>query len=80
MPRALPVIDPDRCTGCGRCIGACPPHVLWLEVQGPHGWGRKCSTLHDPAHCTGCAQCAVVCPFDAISMKKTPPGPHKDRS
>lgn len=72
MPRALPVIDPQRCTGCGRCISACPPHVLWLEVQGSHNWGPKCSTLHDETHCTGCAKCALVCPFDAIEMVRKP--------
>ncbi|HEX5355239.1 MAG TPA: 4Fe-4S binding protein [Aquabacterium sp.] len=72
MPRALPVIDPSRCTGCGRCVSACAPHVLWLEAQDPRGWGPKCSTLHDEAHCTGCAKCAVVCPFDAIEMVRKP--------
>ena len=62
--RALPRIDPARCTGCGWCIGACAPHVLSLQAG---GW-RKTSTLHDAAGCTGCALCAVRCPFDAIAM------------
>ena len=30
LPKALPEIDPDRCTGCGRCVAACEPKVLWL--------------------------------------------------
>jgi ferredoxin len=62
----LPDIDPARCTGCGWCVAACPPHVLSLE---PTGWTKK-SVLHDPAGCTGCAKCAVRCPFDAITMRK----------
>lgn len=62
--RALPRIDPARCTGCGWCIGVCAPHVLSLQAGG----GRKTSTLHDAAGCTGCALCAVRCPFDAIAM------------
>ena len=66
--KALPLIHPDRCTGCGRCIGACPPRVLWLEADGPNGMGRKRSVLHDAPGCTDCAKCAVACPFDAIEM------------
>ncbi len=72
-PKALPQIAPERCTGCGRCIGACPPKVLWLEAAHPRGWGPKKSVLHDAKACTGCAQCKVVCPFDAISMVKALP-------
>ena len=68
VPKALPTIDPQRCTGCGWCIAVCPPHVLSLTVQGTGPWGPKCSTLHDVPGCTGCALCAVRCPFDAIRM------------
>lgn len=63
---ALPVIDPARCTGCGWCVGVCPPHVLSLHAAG----GRKTATLHDAPTCTGCALCAVRCPFDAIAMRR----------
>jgi ferredoxin len=66
--KALPTIAPERCTGCGRCVGACPPKVLWLQVQGPQAWGPKQAVLHDAPACTGCALCAVICPFDAIEM------------
>ena len=69
MPaRFLPVIAPDRCTGCGRCVAACPPHVLSLH---PQGW-VKTAALDDAAHCTGCAQCKVVCPFGAVRMVRAP--------
>ena len=62
----LPDIDPARCTGCGWCVAACPPHVLSLDRV---GWTKK-STLHDASGCTGCAKCAVRCPFDAIRMRE----------
>lgn len=62
--KALPLINPERCTGCGWCVAVCAPHVLHLQAQG----GRKRSTLADAAGCTGCALCAVRCPFDAIVM------------
>ena len=68
--KALPVVDPDRCTGCGRCVAICPPHVLWLANEHPKGWGSKLAVLHDEPLCTGCAKCAVVCPFEAIRMER----------
>ncbi|AVS76613.1 4Fe-4S ferredoxin [Paracidovorax avenae] len=80
-PKALPDINADRCTGCGRCVAVCAPHVLSLGTEGSPGregapsppWGPKRSVLHDPAGCTGCALCAVHCPFDAIRMERARP-------
>jgi ferredoxin len=67
--RLLPVIDPARCTGCGRCVAVCAPHVLCLERQ---GW-EKTALLHDAKGCTGCRLCALRCPFGAIEMRAAPP-------
>ena len=66
-PPHLPAVDLDRCTGCGWCVAACPPHVLSLQVL-PHRQGRKGSTLHAADACTGCALCERCCPFGAIRM------------
>lgn len=71
LPKALPVVDPAHCTGCGWCVGVCPPHVLSLQTPDGAPWGRKRSVLHDAAGCTGCALCFVRCPFDAIRMVRT---------
>lgn len=65
-PKALPAIDPARCTGCGWCVAVCAPHVLDLQVTG----FQKHSRLHSPQDCTGCALCALRCPFDAITMRR----------
>ncbi|GAA6142348.1 4Fe-4S binding protein [Hydrogenophaga sp. 5NK40-0174] len=66
-PKALPVIDPGRCTGCGWCVGACPENVLALQLA--EDWTKR-SQLSNASGCTGCARCAVRCPFDAIAMRK----------
>lgn len=71
IPKALPAVDPARCTGCGWCVGVCPPHVLSLRMPDGAAWGPKLSVLHDAAGCTGCALCFVRCPFDAITMVRT---------
>jgi ferredoxin len=64
----LPSIDPERCTGCGRCVAACAPRVLVLEAV---RW-EKFAALQDAQRCTGCSECAVICPFRAITMRKPP--------
>lgn len=83
MPaKALPTINPARCTGCGLCVAVCPPHVLSLQVQvqgngpgqAPSAWGPKRAQLHDAEGCTGCALCALRCPFDAIRMLRSAGG------
>ena len=69
--KALPAIDPNRCTGCGWCVAVCGPHVLSLQLQGM----KKHSHLDNAPGCTGCALCAVRCPFDAIPMVRQPSQP-----
>jgi len=68
--RGVPTIT-DRCTGCGRCVAVCPPHVLWLEARG----FSKIAVLHDAAGCTGCSHCALACPFSAVRMRAVAVGP-----
>ena len=69
--RPLPVIDRERCTGCGRCVAACAPKLLSLETV---RW-KKTATLQGPERCTGCSLCAWRCPFDAIDMREPGTGP-----
>ncbi len=62
----LPEVDTRRCTGCGRCVGACPLHLLSLE---PVRWVKH-AVLHDADRCTSCNACAASCPFHAITLRK----------
>lgn len=59
-----PVININRCLGCGSCVAACPEqaghNVLGLIA------GK--STLVGPSFCIGHGACAAVCPQDAITL------------
>jgi len=58
-----PVINVNRCKGCGSCVSACPERakgVLGL-IDG------KAELIH-PTNCIGHGACLRACPFDAITL------------
>lgn len=62
QPASLhPVIDPNKCLGCGACVKACPEGEILGLVQGK-------ALLIEPANCIGHGACQQACPFDAISL------------
>ncbi len=63
-PSLHPLIDPDRCIGCGSCVDACPEQPLHL----PLGLVNGKAVLVDAAHCIGHGACRVACPMDAIEL------------
>ncbi len=65
----IALIDPARCTGCGRCIAACELRLIAFETK---DW-KKRSVLQEPERCTGCGDCDARCPTGAISMGAADP-------
>ena len=56
-----PVINPNRCMGCGACTRACPQGDVLGVVAGQ-------AELINPTHCIGHGRCAESCPTDAITL------------
>jgi len=72
----LPMIDPEKCTACGKCASACPKHVIEIaptdskvrvncssKDKGPVA-KKACSVA-----CIGCSLCMRQCPHGAIKME-----------
>ncbi|GIW02563.1 ATP-binding protein [Roseiflexus sp.] len=58
MNWTLPVINLDRCTGCGQCVRHCPTQAVELiECR---------AVIVRPFDCTYCDACERACPTGAI--------------
>ncbi len=73
----LPVIDVEKCTGCGLCAKACPRTLIQMLPAGQEGHLVLCSS-HDRGKkvskacevgCIACKACVKVCPQEAIVME-----------
>jgi NADH:ubiquinone oxidoreductase subunit F (NADH-binding)/(2Fe-2S) ferredoxin/NAD-dependent dihydropyrimidine dehydrogenase PreA subunit len=58
-------IDPDACTGCHVCLGACPTQAISGERKEVH--------VIDQKLCIKCDTCRQVCKFDAIPVVDAQP-------
>jgi len=65
----MPVISPERCTGCGLCVDACGPRSLEML--------NGIAVLTGPERCGSEEHCITVCRDDAIEMAWLPFG-HQD--
>lgn len=55
-----PIIDPEKCTGCGNCVEDCPSEVIALKDD-------KANVVN-PDECIDCGVCVDACSFDAINI------------
>lgn len=67
--RPVPEVDPEACTGCGRCAEVCQYHAIAVV-----GKGRSGGVLVFPELCHGCGSCAFQCPTGAIREVMNPMG------
>ncbi|MGC8617919.1 MAG: 4Fe-4S dicluster domain-containing protein [Thermoplasmata archaeon] len=59
-----PIVDPDKCTGCGLCVVTCSEK---RNVFGYDKQAHKAVVLYPDNCMVGCNNCQVSCLWDAIS-------------
>ena len=59
MPK--PVINKNKCKGCGTCVDVCPVEVFVME--------KGKAKAAKPDECIGCRACEAQCPEKAIEVK-----------
>ena len=59
-------IDPELCTGCGRCAELCRFDAISVDQYGEDGSAQTYRV--DPIACDGCSVCAEFCPAGAIEF------------
>jgi ferredoxin len=66
----LPEHDARVCTGCGKCVAACPVEAMSLvSANDPDKPKRKTAKL-DNDLCLGCGVCVPACPEEGIRLSQ----------
>ena len=71
----IAVVDKEKCTSCGKCIQACPKHIIEL-IPYDAGFAVACSSKDKgpdvmkkcKTGCIGCGICAKNCPKEAVEV------------
>jgi electron transport complex protein RnfB len=71
----LPLINPEKCTACGKCVSVCPKQVIELvEISKAvviccHSRDKGVDTRKKcKVGCIACGLCVKTCPFNAIKL------------
>jgi len=57
--KEMPVIDQEKCQGCGLCVDICTCGALVMD--------NNVVRMQEVSQCGWCTLCELVCPYGAIS-------------
>jgi Uncharacterized Fe-S center protein len=66
-----PLVNVDKCVGCGACVGMCAAHALALVDAPDLATSAKAPKKHillDRAKCIGCGACFLACKTGALEI------------
>jgi ferredoxin len=65
----IPVVNDQKCNGCGKCVSICPVEAMTLvSANDPHHPNRKKAALNEE-RCLGCGVCVRSCSVNCILLK-----------
>ncbi len=73
----LPIVDAEKCTGCGDCVEICPKDLFSLQPESHRLWvncrnkdPQDEAESHCEVVCTACGRCAADAPEGLIRMEE----------
>lgn len=65
----IPELHEGNCTGCGKCVNACPVEAMALVSANHPQYPLRKKALLDEKICLGCGICVRACPEKCILLK-----------
>lgn len=65
----MPVVDEAACTGCGKCVAACPVESAALISANDAGKPQRKRVRIDERTCLGCGLCVRACSSGAMRLQ-----------
>jgi len=68
----MPRIDATSCSGCGKCMAACPIEAMSVvSANDPRAPARRKAKV-DEGICLGCGVCVRACPNGSLTLRSRP--------